>query len=127
MYFRSDLKGLVINGDLTAYGHESEFNNYWELWQNPFKDIIYPGLGNHDYDHNVGNCFHNNCAKRMCAYIVDWYSEKLKHPYTRMLTIDYAGESYNWFIGIPSLQGKSCLFVVGQYWSNKNIFLSAPI
>jgi cytolysin (calcineurin-like family phosphatase) len=53
---------LMINGDMTAFGHgwqrsylESTLNKYFA------GDYLY-GLGNHDYQNNVDDCFSNSCA-----------------------------------------------------------------
>jgi hypothetical protein len=47
--------GLIINGDLTAYFHGSEFGTFSWMYYFGFLGIyqIYPGLGNHDYKNNV--------------------------------------------------------------------------
>jgi PKD repeat protein len=47
--------GLIINGDLTAYFHASEFGAFGFMYYLGLltKYQIYPGLGNHDYKNNV--------------------------------------------------------------------------
>lgn len=75
-------KGLIINGDLTSFGHDYErefFHNNYTI-HNPKKDdlLIYPGLGNHDYQNNVNDCGakdtqgRNNCAGGMMHIMADW-------------------------------------------------------
>ncbi len=62
--------GVILNGDLTAFGHRREKEMYDEIYRN-LSLPVYPGLGNHDYENNVGKCDyhpkwypdHNRCAK----------------------------------------------------------------
>eukprot|EP00514_Thraustochytrium_sp_LLF1b_P011954 CAMPEP_0184549346 /NCGR_PEP_ID=MMETSP0199_2-20130426/9541_1 /TAXON_ID=1112570 /ORGANISM="Thraustochytrium sp., Strain LLF1b" /LENGTH=690 /DNA_ID=CAMNT_0026944063 /DNA_START=100 /DNA_END=2172 /DNA_ORIENTATION=+ len=57
-------RSVVINGDLTSYFHTHEyslFNKYYTKASNdPSNETlrypIMPGLGNHDYQNNVGGC-----------------------------------------------------------------------
>ena len=69
------VKGVVMNGDLTEYGHS------WELARvkkeyGKLKAPFYPGLGNHDYENNVDDCLANNCAERMIRYIREFVKDK---------------------------------------------------
>lgn len=69
------VKGIVINGDLTAFGHDDELKSFNELWFRNFLGMglrVYPGLGNHDYSNNVNDCYNNNCAARMYNYMRDF-------------------------------------------------------
>lgn len=68
---KEQLAGVVINGDLTAFGHDWQFNAYRELYHKQLKMNVYPGLGNHDISNNVNDCFVNNCASRMMLYLKD--------------------------------------------------------
>uniref|UniRef100_A0A183UTK4 Metallophos domain-containing protein n=1 Tax=Toxocara canis TaxID=6265 RepID=A0A183UTK4_TOXCA len=55
---------LIINGDLTSYGHLHELESFQREWLHiPIR--ILPGLGNHDYENNVNDCVSNHCANRM--------------------------------------------------------------
>ena len=66
------LRGVIINGDLTAFGHGDELGKMKELWKNQLEDThIFMGLGNHDYENNVNDCHGNNCANRMYDFMVD--------------------------------------------------------
>ena len=75
-----EFAGTIMNGDLTAYGHGDEFDRYRYFYdfigtsnggQGTMLNV-WPGLGNHDYQNNVGNCSWptNNCAARMVDYIL---------------------------------------------------------
>lgn len=65
--FRNKMGGqaqvpLMINGDITAFGHgwqRSYINSTLNKHFN--KDYLY-GLGNHDYQNSVDDCFSNSCA-----------------------------------------------------------------
>lgn len=63
-----DAEAVIINGDLTAFGHAKEWNQFWSLTKNlSSKDVTIPyyfGLGNHDFYNNYNDCAVNNCAIR---------------------------------------------------------------
>ena len=74
----SDCTGLIINGDLTAYGHQYQYKEYKAgFGLSTIQGIpMFPGLGNHDYQNNIRKepyvinnalpgCNFNNCADRM--------------------------------------------------------------
>ncbi|GBB90954.1 hypothetical protein RclHR1_18000010 [Rhizophagus clarus] len=61
-------KFVIINGDLTEYGHDDEFEEYKGIYSR-VNAPIRPGLGNHDYANNVDDCELNNCATRMVEFI----------------------------------------------------------
>ena len=63
------MAGLVINGDLTAFGHDWQLDAYRELYHERLRMTVYPGLGNHDMANNVDDCFENRCASRMMQYL----------------------------------------------------------
>lgn len=65
-------KGIVINGDLTAFGHREQLNQFEDYYYKSGLQI-FPGLGNHDYQDNVDNCFDNDCAFRM----INWLEKKV--------------------------------------------------
>lgn len=75
----NNYKGLIINGDLTAFGHEDQrkrFENFYNI--KDFKNMIYPALGNHDYQNNINDCGTkhtqgwNHCAGGMMHLMADW-------------------------------------------------------
>ncbi|WP_439820998.1 metallophosphoesterase family protein [Pseudomonas sp. HLG18] len=53
---------LMINGDMTAFGHGWQRSYMKSALQKYFKDDYLYGLGNHDYENNVDDCFSNSCA-----------------------------------------------------------------
>ncbi len=59
------MRGVIINGDLTEFGHTAEYDKFREIYGGLTVGPVYPGLGNHDYKNNVDDCAENNCANRM--------------------------------------------------------------
>jgi hypothetical protein len=56
-------KGTIINGDITDFGHDWQWQEMKKAFSTLNHDYWY-GLGNHDYENNVYECFSNNCAVR---------------------------------------------------------------
>jgi hypothetical protein len=72
----SDLRGVMINGDLTAFFHDDEFEQYKSFYEGQLKISSYVGLGNHDYENNVDDCKGfsldpNHCAKKALDYLTE--------------------------------------------------------
>ena len=71
----SPLAFTVMNGDLTAFFHPdqlSEFRAFYDAgfawaYPNVLKTPVYLGLGNHDYQNNVGDCSALTADKNRCA------------------------------------------------------------
>ncbi|WP_332761622.1 metallophosphoesterase family protein [Pseudomonas koreensis] len=53
---------LMINGDITAFGHGWQRSFMRGMLDKHFKGEYLYGLGNHDYENNVDDCFTNSCA-----------------------------------------------------------------
>src|SRR5262249_9175904 len=107
---RENLKGVIINGDLTAFGHGYQLAKYKEMYDQGLGLKIYPGLGNHDYANNVNRCHENNCATRMVTYMNDFvkdlnpisYDFYVSDQYYKFPSLrkDYQGSlAYSWEIG----------------------------
>ncbi len=70
---------MFINGDLTEFGHGRERRPLQALF--PLMNgrasgpLFLPGLGNHDYENNVGDCANNGCARDSVCDIVKWVRE----------------------------------------------------
>lgn len=56
-------KGTIVNGDITDFGHDWQWSEMKKALGTLNHDYWY-GLGNHDYENNVNDCFTNNCAVR---------------------------------------------------------------
>lgn len=103
------IKGVIANGDLTAFGHDWQLDKYREIasiLQMPF----YPGLGNHDYQNNVDDSYNNNCATRMVDFMYGWLKSNsglVRYDFTEVsyykfpeLRTDYTGSlAYSFNIG----------------------------
>jgi cytolysin (calcineurin-like family phosphatase) len=90
------VKGIIINGDLTEYGHASELETYKEIWSKEKlgSALIYPGLGNHDYVNNLGGCT-PDCTNRMLGYMKDL----LENKEVNASSYDPNSLAYSWDVG----------------------------
>ena len=70
-YGKSRVAGSIINGDLTAYGHNWQLAKYFQFYERDLRMNNYPGLGNHDYANNVNNTYENQDATRMMEYLIN--------------------------------------------------------
>ncbi|CAJ1407405.1 unnamed protein product [Effrenium voratum] len=81
--------GVMVTGDLTAYGHTWQYDLYRQIWETRERESadkniklpVWPGLGNHDYANNLESGWFakqeplwtaygsNGNAQRMVAYI----------------------------------------------------------
>ncbi|WP_437578256.1 hypothetical protein [Sorangium sp. So ce887] len=62
-------KQVIVNGDLTEFARTKQWNAYEDEYPGKLVVPVFPGLGNHDYGHNV----HGDCWASVGDY--DWYSE----------------------------------------------------
>ena len=69
MQATSPVMGMIANGDLTAFGHDWQLDEYRHLLADNLQVPKFLGLGNHDYSNNVDDCSENNCASRMVDYM----------------------------------------------------------
>ncbi|MVV48207.1 phosphoesterase [Pseudomonas sp. PB120] len=53
---------VMINGDITAFGHADQRSYVQQMLETKLQGLYDYGLGNHDYQNNVDDCFLNNCA-----------------------------------------------------------------
>ena len=97
---RHRVAGVIINGDLTAYGHADELNKYREFFESKLQMSSFPGLGNHDYENNVHNSFNEDNPSRMLEYL----AHKVDTLRVRDIDLSYNGMnrngsySYSWDI-----------------------------
>jgi hypothetical protein len=92
-------KGIILNGDLTAYWHEWQVK-LLEQYYAPSK-LSYPpylGLGNHDYDNNVDRNNGQSCSYQpafyedtnRCAKEAVWYmGRQLDHAIPNLVNRDW--------------------------------------
>jgi len=74
---------VMINGDLTDFGHGDERAITQELFKRlgPTKGapLFMPGLGNHDYGNNVNDCANNGCARDSVCDVLSWTRDLNPH------------------------------------------------
>tara|TARA_B100001059_G_C17822061_1_gene578932 strand:- start:313 stop:2184 length:1872 start_codon:yes stop_codon:yes gene_type:complete len=71
----SDVDALIINGDLTEFGHKRE----WKDFEDSIKNLNIPyyyGLGNHDITNNLNDCSQNHCVIRSFKKFHDHVNNK---------------------------------------------------
>lgn len=68
---------VMINGDMTAFGHGGERSTVRSIIDQQLAGLYDYGLGNHDYENNVDDCFLNNCAAGSIVDLKDRYLGKL--------------------------------------------------
>ncbi len=68
---------VMINGDMTAYGHGSERSYMRGALKQLLNDQYDYGLGNHDYANNVNDCAFNACAGGSVDDFIDRYWGKV--------------------------------------------------
>jgi len=68
---------VMINGDITAFGHASERSYMRGTLARLLKDQYDYGLGNHDYANNVDDCALNICAGGSVSDFIDRYWGKV--------------------------------------------------
>lgn len=103
------VEGVQINGDLTAFGHDWQFDECTKQLAT-LQVKYFPGLGNHDYQNNVDDTYNNNAASRMVDFMYYWlknnagilsydFSEKSYYKFPELRT-DYTGSlAYSYNIG----------------------------
>ena len=70
-----NVKGVVINGDLTNFGHAKELTVFKQIFSG-LKAPIHVSLGNHDYSNNVDDTYENAAANNMVEYMVEQLKAK---------------------------------------------------
>lgn len=108
------LNGVIINGDLTRLGSENQLTEFKSIYGN-LQPILYPGLGNHDYQNNLTKENEPENAARMVDYLIESI-QKLNIPerygnlnsgnigetsfhYRRLGNTIMGSLSYSWEIG----------------------------
>lgn len=72
---KNRIKGFIINGDLTEYGHGWQLKKFKEMY-GKVSIPLYLGLGNHDYANNVDDTYENGAANGMVEYMIDHIKER---------------------------------------------------
>ncbi|KAE9417572.1 hypothetical protein Angca_001646, partial [Angiostrongylus cantonensis] len=107
---------LIIDGDLTDFGHLEQYKEFQTGWMRSFGVPILIGLGNHDYENNVNDCAFNFCAHTMMTWFTNYGKNmSLELDYRRWVKsafdVTYDG-SFAYSTRICSLTGKNCAQVI---------------
>ncbi|CAB3399358.1 unnamed protein product [Caenorhabditis bovis] len=109
------VKGLIINGDLTNFGHTHQLEEFKKGWIDYFPVPVYVGLGNHDYQNNVNDCVLNYCAHTMLSWFTTFTRKHSIYPdihrKTNGFSEDYKG-SLAYTERICDGTGKVCVFMI---------------
>jgi hypothetical protein len=72
---------VYVNGDITAFGHGWQLNFMKDRFKEYFRGAVFLGLGNHDYQNNVGDCVNNGCARDSVKHMINvTETQKLLRP-----------------------------------------------
>ncbi len=93
------VKGVIANGDMTAFGRKEEM----DVTMSKYKNLTVPmyiGLGNHDYSNCVDDTPNNASASYMVKFIVDHVNPKIKTGFDYLKTgnNNSGSLSYSWDI-----------------------------
>jgi len=85
-----DVDAVIINGDETEFGQESEWKKF-ESMSGYLKGLpYYFGLGNHDIFNNLNACYENNCTIRSFLKLKDHIkSKKNVYSFDMLFTAGY--------------------------------------
>jgi len=102
---KTKVAGVVINGDVTAYGHTNEWN-WMSDRLNSLQPPIFLSLGNHDYENNVNDCQDNECVRNSLDNLEKYaskYASSFDRAYDKVVWWkDYIG-SFAWSRDIGSV------------------------
>ncbi|MCU1751531.1 metallophosphoesterase family protein [Pseudomonas sp. 6D_7.1_Bac1] len=68
---------VMINGDITAFGHGWQRSVVKPILDAKLGGVYDYGLGNHDYENNIDDCFLNSCAAGSVVELKERYWGKL--------------------------------------------------
>ncbi len=129
---RRKIVATIINGDLTAFGSQHDYLDFFKsIWgaSNIGVSHLYPGLGNHDYENNVNDCWRNQCA----IYMLDYFYKRIKSdPFISFFDAQMGdnGTDFKWWSGSLAYSwniGKFHFVQLNNYpsytreWYNDNI------
>lgn len=101
----ADYIPLLINGDLTEFGHGEQRVETQRLFHKLSGGrggpLFFPGLGNHDYQNNVNDCANNGCARDSVCDVIQWaHQAQPKHIDYHYATPEHRGSlSYSVDVG----------------------------
>ena len=101
---KAEFTFVVINGDVTEFGKFSQYESFTEQISKIYYGPVLFGLGNHDYENNVGDCaqFSGKFSMNSCARFMINALQRLQLKYSRILidfTYDKDSLAYAWTYG----------------------------
>ena len=108
---RHNVKGLIMNGDLTENGHFTQLDVFKEIYEKIVPVPLYPGLGNHDYANYVEPFGYNHSSALVAnaggASTVQYLMQKVDSLGIRGENFDRKGNAihiqgslaYSWDVG----------------------------
>lgn len=133
----------IINGDLTEFGRRYQRESFRSYFApSPLGFNTYVGLGNHDYQNNVGDCSEpsnsdysmNACARGMVFdmhYRIEEYKSYPTSSNFRADSAEYSGsKAYSWEHGdlhFIQLQNYPTYHVVLDHWAASTINVTSSI
>jgi cytolysin (calcineurin-like family phosphatase) len=122
-----NVKGVIINGDLTAFGHSWQLDEFEQIYKE-LNVPMYPGLGNHDYANGVDNCAENHCANRMVKFMRDYvqkagisnfdFQQSDSYEFPSLVRTIEGSLSYSWDIGNVHFVQCQNFPIYERKWSN---------
>lgn len=91
---------VLINGDMTAFGHDDLFYPEWSTIKNLLRILRRPyyfGLGNHDIQNNFNDCANNGCFKNSLENLI-YHVQERGIPKEQF---DYRSEPGGYYLGFP--------------------------
>lgn len=76
----SDVRGIIVNGDLTAFGHGWQRDKMMDKLLPTLKAKYYLNLGNHDIENNLGDCANDGCSHQMLELMIHHITKVLFIP-----------------------------------------------
>lgn len=133
----------IINGDLTEFGRRSQRESFRSLFApSPLGFNTYVGLGNHDYQNNVGDCAEpsnsdysmNACARGMVFdmhYRIEEYRGYATSGNFEYDSTEYSGsKAYSWEYGnfhFVQLQNYPTYHVTLDHWAAATIEVTSSL
>lgn len=68
---------VMINGDITAFGHQWQREVIYPLLKQHLQDNYYFGLGNHDYVNNINDTLNNAAARDSVLDLIEFHRERV--------------------------------------------------
>ncbi|CAI8832229.1 Phosphoesterase [Pseudomonas sp. IT-347P] len=96
---------LMINGDITAFGHGWQRSFMNDALKRHFGSNYLYGLGNHDYQNNVDDCFTNSCAAGSIVEFKEHHQDKVDN-FDLQVTGGFLSKKYSGSLAYSKVVGE---------------------